>query len=114
MLDDAGALDPTWERLVQAWPRAIAGAPTASTWDGAARRLRVTFRQDGTDATPTEIVAPAALYPDGIDVATSLGDAGGVDWEWDEGQGVVFVSLRHRPDRPPPCPPRLASRAEIP
>ncbi len=94
VLDDAGALDPTWERLVQAWPRAIAGAPTASEWDGAARRLRVTFRQDRTDATPTEIVVPAALYPEGIAVTTSLGDAGGVDWEWDEGQGVLVVSLQ--------------------
>ena len=70
------------------------GGDTASTWDGAARRLRVTFRQDHTDATPTEIVVPAALYPDGIDVTTSLGDAGGVDQSWDEGQGVVVVSLQ--------------------
>lgn len=93
VLDDAGALDPTWQRLVQAWPRAIAGAPTASAWDGAARRLRVTFRQGSDDTAPTEIVVPAALYPRGIDVTTSEDAAGGVTHAWDEARGLLTVSL---------------------
>jgi endoglycosylceramidase len=71
VLGPDGALDPTWERLVQAWPRAIAGAPTASSWDAAAATLRLTFTQEAGDDRATEIVVPAALYPDGVEVTAS-------------------------------------------
>jgi len=71
VLDEEGRLDPTWQRLVQAWPRAIAGAPTASHWDAEAATLRVTFDQQAGDHRATEIVVPAALYPDGVTVTAN-------------------------------------------
>ncbi len=91
VLDDAGRLDPTWQVLVQAWPRAIAGAPTATTWDGGTRVMRTTFTASAAVTAPTEVVAPARLYPGGVAVTTSEGVA--ADWAWDEATGIVTVTL---------------------
>lgn len=92
VLDDAGRLDPAWQRLVQAWPRAIAGAPTASRWDGAARTLLVAYRDRVGARGPTEIVVPPSLYPDGFVVETDAAD-GTWSSEWDESTGRLLVTM---------------------
>ncbi len=92
VLDAAGRLDPAWQRLVQAWPRAIAGAPTSSRWDPATRALHVVYRVRPGTSGPTEIVVPPSLYPDGFTVETSL--AGGTwTWEADEAAGRLRVAM---------------------
>jgi len=92
VLDDSGQLDPAWARIVQAWPRAIAGAPTASRWDGAARSLHVTYRVRAGATGPTEIVVPPSLYPGGFVVETSAADG---TWRssWDEVTGRLEVTV---------------------
>jgi endoglycosylceramidase len=92
VLDDAGQLDPVWRKLVQAWPRAVAGAPTASHWDGDERSLRVTYRDRAGTTGPTEIVVPPGLYPEGFVVQTSAAD-GTWSWTHDEATGRLRVTM---------------------
>lgn len=96
VLDDQGELDPAWQQLLQAWPRAIAGTPTASTWDAATQTLRVTFDADPDVRAPTEIVVPSRLFADGGVVVTSEGapqDRASVTTDWDPVTGILQVTL---------------------
>lgn len=92
VLDDQGRLDPAWRRIVQAWPRAIAGAPTGTRWDQATQALHVTYRVRAGATGPTEIVVPPSLYPDGFVVESSAAP-GTWDWTWDQAAGRVRVTM---------------------
>ena len=89
-LDASGADRPAIGQIFQPYARAIAGAPTASRWDPAARTLRVAFA-DGDATGPTDIYVHDESYPDGWVVEAS--DAAGA-WThtFDEGGRVLSVT----------------------
>lgn len=91
-LDAAGNDRPNISQIFEPYARAIAGAPTASTYDFSTRELRVRFRDNGATG-PTEIFLPASrAYPDGWVVKTS--DATGT-WShtYDPATGVEAVTV---------------------
>lgn len=56
------------EALVRPWPERVAGDPIEWSWDGAARRFTFRWRVDSSVRAPTEIVAPARVWPGGVKV----------------------------------------------
>jgi endoglycosylceramidase len=94
-LDETGAFHPAWQLLVQAWPRAIAGAPTASQWDSDALSLRVTYRDRDGSSGPTEIVVPPSLYGEDGFVVESSAAAGEWSYDYDEETGRLTVDVAH-------------------
>ena len=90
--DAAGNPRPAIGAIFAPYARAIAGAPTSTTFDPEARSLRVRF--DESEATgPTEIWLDAdGTYPDGWKVQTSDPDG---TWtsSYDEATGVLAVDL---------------------
>ncbi|MCB0972093.1 MAG: cellulase family glycosylhydrolase, partial [Acidimicrobiales bacterium] len=90
--DAAGAPRPAIDQILSPYARAIAGAPTSSTWDPEARTLRVRFAETEAGG-PTEIwLGEDLTYPDGWVVETS--DAEGT-WtsSYDPDTGVLSVDL---------------------
>ncbi len=81
-----GTDTPVIDAVTRAYPAAVAGALEAWTWDAAtlAGELRFTATAGGV----TELVAPARLYPDGVQVTLS-----GVEgcWSLDVATGRVIV-----------------------
>jgi endoglycosylceramidase len=67
MLDDQGEGVPTLlDAIVRPYPERIAGDPTGWDYDESTRTLTVAWRPDPTVHAPTVIVAPARVYPDGV------------------------------------------------
>lgn len=58
------------DAIVRPYPAAIAGTPTAWTYDDATRTLEVAWTADAAIDAPTVIVVPARVYPNGVDVDT--------------------------------------------
>ncbi|HEY5948082.1 MAG TPA: cellulase family glycosylhydrolase [Kofleriaceae bacterium] len=70
MLDAAGnEVTPLIDAIVRPYPERIAGDPIEWTYDEAARALTVQWQPDTSISAPTVIVAPARVYPNGVDVA---------------------------------------------
>lgn len=91
-LDAAGNDRPGIGQIFQPYARAIAGAPTGSTWDPATRQLTVQL-SDNVATGPTEIFLPVSRsYPEGWVVEAS--DATGT-WShtFDDATGVLAVTL---------------------
>lgn len=78
-------------QIFEPYARAIAGAPTSSTYDFSTRQLEVTFRDNAASGS-TDIFLPASRsYPDGWKVLTS--DAAGTWTEsFDSATGVLSVT----------------------
>lgn len=89
---DAASQDrPGIGQIFEPYARAIAGAPTSSTYGFDTRELRVRF-SDNTATGPTEIFLPASrAYPNGWRVETSDPD-GTWSQQFDEGSGVLSVT----------------------
>jgi endoglycosylceramidase len=62
----SAATPPMLEVLSRTYPVAVAGTPTATTFDPTTARFSLTFRSDPDITAPTVIFVPVALhYPDG-------------------------------------------------
>ena len=73
------------------YAQAVAGRPTAMAFDPSTAAFSLAFDADASLGAPTEVAAPALLYPDGFDVSLS-GDAG-LAWEMDSARpGIVLVT----------------------
>ena len=94
-LDASGADRPAIGQIFQPYARAIAGAPTASRWDPAARTLRVTFA-DSAATGPTDIYVHGGSFPDGWVVEAS--DATG-SWSQSFDDTTRVLSGHRRPTR---------------
>ena len=69
MLDEQGTeVTPLIDAIVRPYPERIAGDPIAWDYDEAARTLAVTYTSDGSVTAPTVLVAPARIYPAGVEV----------------------------------------------
>lgn len=91
-VDAEGHDRPNISQIFVPYARAIAGAPTSSTYDFDSRTLRVVYR-DNTASGPTEIFVPESRsYPGGFKIITSDGTAGSTQ-HFDEATGVVSVSI---------------------
>lgn len=62
----AGHERPTARVLAQPYAQAVAGRPTASTYDAATRRYTLRYGADHRVTAPTVVVVPAAAYPHGF------------------------------------------------
>lgn len=89
-LDSSGNDRPNIGQIFEPYARAIAGQPTASTYDFATRQLKVTYRDN--DATgATEIFVPESRsFPNGFKVLTS---DDGASHTFDAETGVLSVTL---------------------
>ncbi len=91
-VDEAGHDRPNVGQIFVPYARAVAGAPTASTFDFDRRVLRVVYR-DSTAEGPTEIFVPESrVYPGGFAVITS-DDGGGSSSHFDPATGVLSVTI---------------------
>jgi endoglycosylceramidase len=82
---------PAIGQIFEPYARAIAGAPTSSTYDFASRVLQVRF-SDNSASGATEIFLPVSrAYPDGWRVETSDPD-GTWSQSFDEATGVLSVT----------------------
>ena len=93
-VDGEGNDRPNIGQIFQPYARAIAGAPTSSSYDFTSKVLTVTFR-DNSATGPTEIFIPQSrAYPDGFTVGS-----GDVSTSWsnsfDAATGVLSVTLPH-------------------
>jgi len=84
--------------LVRVWPEAIAGRLESFVYDAATRKAELALDGDGV----SHVVAPARLYPEGLEARVVEGVACAV---WDEAHGRVIVEARG------PARVRLAPRA---
>lgn len=62
-------------RLVRTYAQAVAGVPTAMSFDAATGDFRLRYRPDSGIAAPTEIFVSPLHYPDGYRVAVTGGTA---------------------------------------
>jgi len=69
MLDEQGAeVTPLIDAIVRPYPERIAGQPLTWEYDDVTRTLVVTYQSDGSIKAPTVLVAPARVYPAGVEV----------------------------------------------
>jgi len=69
LLDDTGAEVPAMAAAVaRPYPSRIAGDPAGWTYDETTRTLTLTFTPDPSIAAPTEVIAPARVWPGGASV----------------------------------------------
>jgi len=87
-----GAERPMVAAVVRAYPQRVAGVPTAFSFDPDTRELVLTYADAPGVRGPTEIVAPARLYPTGVSVSLPAAPDGAA-WAWDEARGLVTVTL---------------------
>ncbi len=91
-VDAAGNDRPAIGQIFQPYARAIAGAPTSSTWAPSTRTLTVVYR-DGAATGPTDIFVPESrAYPAGFVVETSDGP-GAFTQAFDAPSGVLHVTV---------------------
>ncbi len=82
LLDAQGQeVAPLVAAVVRPSPSAIAGDPIGWSYDAASKSLQVSWHPDRASKAPTVIIAPARVYPNGVNV-----DCGGctVDMQGDE------------------------------
>ena len=79
-------------QIFEPYARAIAGAPTASTYDFTTRTLRVTYRDNGATGATEIFIPESRAYPEGFQVTSD--DATGT-WShtFDAATGVLSVTL---------------------
>ncbi len=91
-VDDAGNDRPNIGQIFEPYARAIAGAPTSSTYDFTTRALSVTYH-DNAATGATEIFIPASRsYPEGW-IVTSTDSPTSWSSTFDAATGVLSVSL---------------------
>jgi endoglycosylceramidase len=77
--------------FVRTYAQAIAGTPTSMTFDPTTNAFELRFAADPSLGAPTEVVAPALLYPGGFTVTVS--GAAGLTWELSADRpGVIVVT----------------------
>lgn len=81
------------EDLLRVQPRAIAGTPSAFSWDAAGSVFEMSWEERADAVGDTEIAVPARLFGDGIEVVLDGEPLGAPSW--DEETSVLSVS----PDR---------------
>ena len=91
-IDDAFMDRPGIEQIFLPYARAIAGAPTSTRWDPAARELRVRYADDAATGTTEIFIPESRRYPEGWVVETSDPD-GSWSWTFDEASGVLAVTV---------------------
>lgn len=87
VVDVGGAERPWLDPLVRPYPRAVAGVPLHSRFDGAARRYELTFAPTDAAVGPTEVWLPRARrWPAGFTVQIEGGEHA-----FDEATGVLSI-----------------------
>jgi endoglycosylceramidase len=91
-IDAQGNDRPNISQIFEPYARAIAGAPTASTYDFTTRRLKVTYRDDAASGTTDIFIPESRSYPQGWKVLTSDAEA---NWSqtFDAATGVLSVTV---------------------
>lgn len=91
-LDEQGNDRPNISQIFEPYARAIAGAPTASTYDFSTKRLKVVYRDSAAAGTTDIFIPESRNYPNGWKVLTS--DAAGT-WSqtFDEASAVLSVTV---------------------
>ena len=91
-LDEQGNDRPNISQIFEPYARAIAGAPTASTYDCSTKRLKVVYRDSAAAGTTDIFIPESRNYPNGWKVLTS--DAAGT-WSqtFDEASAVLSVTV---------------------
>ena len=65
--------------FVRTYATAVAGDPVETSFDPRTAAFSLRFEADAAIAAPTEVVAPALLYPGGF--AVEVGGSAGLSWE---------------------------------
>ncbi len=73
LLDEAGEERDVAAALIRPYVHRLNGVPLEAAFDPATRTYTARFGEAGSPWQPTELVAPAAVYPDGVAVALSDG-----------------------------------------
>lgn len=91
-IDAQGNDRPNISQIFEPYARAIAGAPTSSSYDFATRQLKVVYRDDAASGTTDIFIPESRSYPAGWKVLTS--DASG-RWSqtFDAATGVLSVTV---------------------
>ncbi|NUU25418.1 MAG: cellulase family glycosylhydrolase [Streptomycetaceae bacterium] len=87
-----GRLKPNLDLIVQPYARAVAGDPTAYSYDPVTRTYTLTYTTRPGTTAPTEITVPRDTYPDGYRVTVA-----GRGASWDARGQTVRISTRGRP-----------------
>lgn len=90
---DGSTVSDNGRRLMRVQPRAVAGTPTAFSWDDEAWVFTMSWDERDDASGPTELAVPASLFPDGFVVV--LDGEAVVDPAWIEQTSI----LRLDPDR---------------
>ena len=90
--DSNGQPRPGIGQIFQPFAKAIAGAPTRSTWNGDARTLTLTLRSGGATGTTDIYLDADSTYADGWVVETTAAD-GSWSHSYDADSDVLSVSL---------------------
>ena len=91
-VDATGNDRPNVDQIFEPYARAIAGAPTASTYDFASRTLLVTYRDNAATGTTDIFIPESRSYPEGFQV-TSKDATGSWSRSFDEATGVLSVTM---------------------
>lgn len=90
--EDGSTTSANGVRLLRVQPRAIAGTPTAFSWDAERDVFEMSWTERAEAVGPTELAVPMELFPDGIEVVL---DGEITDVGWDQDRSVVELD----PDR---------------
>jgi endoglycosylceramidase len=87
-----GAERPMVADVIRAYPRRVAGVPSAFSYDPGSRELVLTYADAPGIGGATEISAPSRLYPEGPRVMLDGGPLAD-EPSWDRTRGVLSVTV---------------------